>query len=149
MKLLRPPVCTTCGSPLPIVKVWWKADTARGFFLITKTGVSCPNCGSRFIILQSRVVLVGAAIYLCGIALVLFATIVFQKLTGIGLRGGGLVAIILPLILLVAVVHFRISPLFARVRLAENGEEADFPLSRYRRRRRFESARDEGDTDGK
>jgi hypothetical protein len=117
------------------VKVWWRGDTARGFFLRVKTGVSCPNCGGRFIVLQARVVLMGAAIFFGGVGLILVATIQLQKLIGHNLSGFALYAVILSLMALVAVAHFRISPLFARVRIAENGESADFPLSRHRRER--------------
>ena len=128
MPFIRPPICLNCGATLPIAKVWWKADTVRGFVLRRTTGVACSTCGSKFIIIQAGVVLAGAIIFVGGVLLAAIALIALGKVLG---RFPS-VLIGVPLIFLVGLAHFRISPLFARVRPAVDNEAVDYPLSSHR-----------------
>jgi hypothetical protein len=114
------------------VRAWWKANTVRGLVLRTKTGVACPVCGAKFIILQMRVVFVGATILLVGAISTGFALVGLSRILRHDLTNAQIVLAGLPLIALASVAHFRISPLFAQVRLAASNEAADFPLSRHR-----------------
>jgi hypothetical protein len=94
--------------------------------------VVCSNCGAKFIILQARTVCVGAFILVAGATSGALAITDLSNALHLDISGGKFVVAALPLLIFLAVVHFRISPLFARVRLASQGETADFPLSRIR-----------------
>jgi hypothetical protein len=120
-----------CGTSLPIVKVWWVAKTLPrlGLCLLRKTGVSCPSCGTPYIIVQKRAVVAGTVIFFGGVVAYSSALVALGKVfddTQSFFLG-------LPLVFLVVWAQMRIAPLFAQVRIAFNNETADFPLSKYRR----------------
>ena len=109
----------------------------RGMFLRTKTGVSCPKCGANFIILQTRAVIAGITILILGVSLGVCAAIRLDRLLGHHLSGFETAAVFVPILILMTVAHLRVTPVFARVRVAANNESADYPLSRYRHARRI------------
>ena len=131
MPLINSPVCNVCSTPLPVVKLWWKADTARGLFLRHKTGIVCPGCGTKFIVLQTQIVLFALGLLLVGGLLAFCAAAWVSRILGRNLTGGQFWAAAIPILLGVAVIHFRVSPLFAQVRPVDRDETADFPLSRH------------------
>jgi len=130
MSLLVGPTCPQCGAPAPVVRVWWKADTARGLFLRRVTGVVCLGCHKRLVILQARVVVSGIVIFVFGIALSVYLIIHAQQMLSPKLSDSEVAVAFGILGTLVAVAHFRLSPRFAQLRLATNGETVDYPLFR-------------------
>jgi hypothetical protein len=127
MAFLRPARCPVCGGKLPFVRLWWHARTARGFVLTEKTGLRCPTCTQQLVGLQARVVLSGLVIPAMGVIAIAWVSNRVSAWLGRPFTTGGfLFAIVLPL-LLTAIAHFRISPLFARVRLIQHGETVHFP----------------------
>src|SRR5580704_19491121 len=105
MQFFGPPCCSLCGSPLPLVKVWWKADTARGMYLCTKTGVSCPMCGAKFIILQARAVLVGIIICFGSPVLALSAAFGLERRLSHHLNSFAMVVVLIVALALTTAAH--------------------------------------------
>jgi hypothetical protein len=77
-------------------------------------------------------VIAGLAFLFSGVVLSVCAVIWLGKLMHREASGGLFALGAFPIIVVTALACVRIAPLFARVRIAQNGEVADFPLSRYR-----------------
>jgi hypothetical protein len=79
------------------------------------TGIRCPKCTQQLVILQAWVVVAGLVILAMGVtATVWVSNRVSGWLGRTFTTGEFLFAVAIPL-LLTAIAHFRISPLFARV----------------------------------
>lgn len=140
--LVSAPMCTRCGSPLPMRALWAFARASdrsalfqwlgRSGLFQTKVGVVCPKCGARFRVVQTRTRI--------------FRVICWGALFGtLWLLGGWLrsrhftFGLEVAALLLVVVVAFqlaveRFTPHFAQVRPVGDEEIVGFPLySAYER----------------
>jgi hypothetical protein len=99
-------------------------------FLRQITGVVCPTCGERLIILQARAVAVGFVSPFVfgvagGMALVQIQDVLHEPLTT-----AQVISLLLVLGALLAVWQFRVVPRFCRVRPATAQETVHYPLSK-------------------
>jgi uncharacterized protein (DUF983 family) len=95
--------------------------------LTEKTGLRCPTCTQKLVVLQAGIIVAGVVIFFCGITTIAGASIWLSAKLHRELSAGEFTLVLLPLALLIAIAHFRISPLFARVRLVSRGEAVHFP----------------------
>ena len=129
MSLIPQPCCPRCGSPLPVVKAWWhsKGATTQGLYLAEKTGVICPDCGERLVLLQGRAVMAGILGFISmGATMVGLLWLVAPPRTAsleiAALAGAPL--------LLACIWQFRVVPRFCQLRPEVHGERVNYPLSR-------------------
>jgi len=112
-----------------MVSLWWNGPTARGMFLRKTTGLRCPGCQQKLIVVQWPVVLLGTAMMVSGtILLAEFGMLLEREGASQNVAWG--IAILG--IILLTITHFRVCPRFAKVRLMKEGEQAAFPLDRAR-----------------
>ena len=112
-----------------MVRLWWNASTGRGMFLPLGTGIVCPNCSEKLVVLSARCTLAGFTILLGGIALVMSMLIgVSERLHHLSQEEFLVVGV--PAAILLTVAHYRLSPRFAHVRTPAKGEEVSYPLSK-------------------
>lgn len=94
-----------------------------------KTGVMCPTCGVRLVIVQWRVAVAALVIFFAGLAITNFALLridqAFPELTESHPAAMGV-----PPVLLVVMLAILVPPRFAQVRFAADDENVDYPLSR-------------------
>jgi len=144
MLFLREPRCPSCAHPLPMRVLWGFARLEESYVLLglgylrnsgllrVKVGITCPNCGSNFRVMQTRIRLV---------RLILWATLfVAAALIGEWSRHGGstidpkiLLGIILVAVFGLSTLQRFLSPYLATVRPPLNDEVLSYPLqSAYR-----------------
>ena len=95
-----------------------------------RTGVVCPVCGAKLVIVQARVIWMGIALLLAGIISAVCVAVRTESYIHRSLTQGELAAVILSVGALFTIAHFRVSPCFARLRAASKQEDVDYPLSR-------------------
>lgn len=132
MKLLPRARCPVCEGVLPLTRVWSKGSTARGLFLREKTGVACPGCGIRLVILQSRAVVAGFISFCVLCFMGTFALVELDTLMHRRLHDVEVLLVLGVFAVLAGVWQFRVVPLFCRVRVAGHGEPVNYPLTHRR-----------------
>ncbi len=145
MSLLHYPRCPRCQSELPIARLYSEGRTYRGILigdgtdwggLLTagNTGIVCPSCGMRLLVLQSRAVWGGYLLLLLGVIAAAFLIGDLARPFLIGKDYRWVVAVAL---IIVALVFFwqsfayRYAQRFVQLRPLERGEQAAFPLSEH------------------
>jgi hypothetical protein len=141
MSLLREAQCLRCGSPLPLKALW---DLARvngkhvlpGFNLLTragllrgKIGIVCPNCGAAFKVVQTRIRIAFAAVWvlLLGLAACLEDWTSRPHVPVARQRPVAFVAVIVFAFVLFLLLRIH-TPRLALVRPPDEGEKLIFPL---------------------
>src|SRR5690348_1315658 len=130
MPLPPSPKCLVCESSLPIRRVWSRY-AYRGLRLLKPTGVRCPGCGARFVILQRGAIIASMT------SLLVFGGVVFAAVYCIHSLEWNLSNTAELVILLLAVPPFlmlqnRVAARFCRLRRVEQGEAIRFPLEEGR-----------------
>jgi hypothetical protein len=121
--------CPTCHTQLPLARVGWRArKTLRGLMLRETTGVICPGCGDRWVIVQVGPVVVGLSSFFIGIAAA-WVLIRLQNVLHHPLRDPQILLAILLLLVPLVFWQNRIVPLFSGLRPVGKGESVHFPLS--------------------
>ena len=93
------------------------------------TGVACPTCGLRLVILASGIVCANLVISAVSIGLGLFLFLAFIQMLRPQRVSVPLILAVLGIFAAVVVyVHYRVSPLFAGVRAARDDEDVYYPL---------------------
>jgi hypothetical protein len=146
VSLLHYPRCPRCQGELPIVRLYSEGLTWAGLVLIGdesiwggiltagNTGIVCPRCGMRLLVLQSRALWGGWLLLLLG---VVFPVALIGTVAGpfhVDKNSPWAIALML---VAVALGYFWISFLcryaqrFVQLRPLESGEHAAFPLSKH------------------
>ena len=101
----------------------------RGLMLRETTGVICPECGHRWVIVQVGAVLVGIASFFVGIIVAVMVLIRLEQVVHHRLSDAQILLAILVLLVPLMFWQLRIVPLFCSVRPVTKGESVHFPLS--------------------
>jgi hypothetical protein len=149
VSLLDYPRCPRCQGELAIERLYSQGRTWRGVVLIGdgsewggvltagNTGIVCPTCGMRLLVLQSRAVWGGLFLLLAGAFVPTVLVGYLARPVHIDLKSPWTIALV---VVVVALGSFWISFLnrfaqrFVQVRPLESGEHAAFPLSEHDRR---------------
>lgn len=113
-----------------MAKVWWKANTARGMWLRDTTGVECPGCGTKWVLLQTRSVVAGLLIFFGGIGCIVLGSEYAKMQLGRDLSETEVMFLVVPTLILAVIAQARIAPQFSRVRGLIEGDVVRFPLSK-------------------
>jgi hypothetical protein len=141
MSLLQEAQCLRCGSPLPLKALW---DFARvndkhvlpGFNLLTKAGllrgkigIACPSCGATFKVVQTRIRIAFAVVWvlLLGLAACLEDWTSRPHVPVAQQRPVAFVAVIVLAFVLFLLLRIY-APQLALVRPPGDGEKLIFPL---------------------
>lgn len=151
MSLLHYPHCPRCQGELPIDRLYSEGRTWNGIVLIGdgsvwgglltagNTGIVCPSCGTRLLVLQSYavwgswlLVIVGAvvpAVFIGGIAACFHIDSLHIDKNSVATKALWLVAVAFA----GSWIYFltRYSRRFVQLRPLERGEHAAFPLSKH------------------
>jgi hypothetical protein len=124
MAIFSEPICPHCGQPLPMRELWEFAGYDRLGLLREKSGIVCPQCGTKLRVIQSGVCL--------SFILPAVAIGTLLGLSSRALRASGVDPKVAIVILLVPLLMFwfRYGPCFARVRPVKSTETLVYPLSR-------------------
>jgi DNA-directed RNA polymerase subunit RPC12/RpoP len=130
MSLLTQCRCPRCSGHLPIAKVWWAGWPGGGLWpLFRTTGVVCPTCGLRLVILASAMVCANVVISALSVGLGVWVLIsLLDALRPQQVSVPLLIGLLSIFAAVVVYVHYRISPLFANVRVARDDEDVYYPL---------------------
>ena len=138
MSLLDEPQCLRCGSALPVRGLWEfaRVHDKHGLNLLTgsgllrgKIGIECPNCGARFRVVQTRIRILFALVWV--IFLGTAASLEDWTSHHIPVFQQRPLAVLMVLVsVLVMFLLLRIyTPRLARVRRLRDGEQLTFPLA--------------------
>lgn len=148
MSLLHYPRCPRCQGELPIDRLYSEGRTWNGIVLIGdgtiwggvltagNTGIVCPSCGMRLLVLQSRALWGSWLLMMLGVVVpavlvgVLAARLHIERLHIDKNSPGAKVLLVVALALGAFWVYFlnRYARRFVRLRPLERGEHAVFPL---------------------
>ena len=142
MSLLEYPRCPRCQGELPIARLYSQGRTWHGVVLIGdgsawggyltagNTGIVCPSCGQRLLVLQSRAVWGGCLLFMLGVVVPAALTGYLAGPFHIDQNSPWTMALVLVVLAFWISFLNRYARRFVQLRPLESGEHATFPLSK-------------------
>jgi hypothetical protein len=129
MPLTSDPQCPRCLQSVALQPLWRTAPTGKWGLVLNGTfGITCPHCGAKLRVLQTPMRLVITAIF----ASIIGASLYFENtVRGVGTpsdRKNVVVGVFALLVILMPTLRY-LAPKLAELRLLQDNEIVQFPLS--------------------
>ena len=129
MSLIERPRCPNCNSEVDLEELWRAAPKTRsgGSVIAEAVGIACPTCGIKLRVLQARVQIASALVFVLPLGLVLLFGLFHPYYKD---REKRRVVLVIVGVIYALSFHLinRMTPRLLRLRFPKDGEQVKFPL---------------------